>query len=209
MEINAAAPCRFKLGAGAPMRACASHLGCLAAAVALAGCAELLPKAETVVSNPWHSYEQAKAAIERIVPYQTTTLELKEGGFDPFVTQNVQLLNYSDIVLRFPISGSMPMDRLDRGLRECLEAGGKCTGYSVSVREVKHDRVGNFWLDALQFRRVVDITGWSFNAIVLAVDERVVYAIHGGQPALREKETNIQPLGIFQGWGDMLPGALR
>lgn len=209
MEINAAGPCRFKLVAGAPMRACASHLGCLAAAVALAGCAELLPKAETVVSNPWHSYEQAKAAIERIVPYQTTTRELKERGFDPFVTQNVQLLNYSDIVLRFPISGSMPMDRLDRGLRECLEAGKECTGYAIAVRETKRDRVGNFWADALNFHRVTDVTGWSFNALVLVVGGRAVYVTWGGQPMIREQEMTRQPLGPLQGWGEALPGIVR
>jgi hypothetical protein len=175
----------------------------------LGGCAELLPKASTQVTSSWHSYEQAKESIERIVPYRTTTAELKTSGIDPYVTPNVQLLTYSEIVLRFPLSGSMPWERLDRGLRECLEAGKSCQGYSISVRDTKRDRVGNFWLDALNFYRVVDVHGWSFHALILAVDGRVVYVLHGGEPLIKEQETNKQPLGPLQGWGDAIPGYLR
>jgi hypothetical protein len=181
----------------------------LLASLALSGCAELLPKASTEVSSPWQSYEQARQAIERIVPYTTTTAELKTAGIDPYVTPNVQLLTYSEIVLRFPLSGSMPWEKLDRGLRECLEAGKSCQGYSISVRESKRDRVGNFWLDALNFYRVVDVHGWSFHALILAVDGRVVYVLHGGEPIIKEQETNKQPLGPLQGWGDAIPGYLR
>jgi hypothetical protein len=175
----------------------------------LSGCAELLPKTSSEVTSRWHSYEEARAAVERIEPYRTTAADLKAAGFDPYVTPNVQLLTYSDIVLRFPLSGSMPWERLDRGLRECLEAGKSCQGYSISVRETKRDRVGNFWLDALHFKRTVDTVGWSFSALVLLVDERVAYVIHGGQPLIREQETNRQPLGPLQGWGDMLPGLVN
>lgn len=181
----------------------------LAALLALGGCAELLPKARTEVASSWHSYDEARAAMERIVPYETTLADLKAAGIDPYVTPNVQLLNYSEIVLRFPLSGSMPMEKLDRGLRECLEAGMACEGYSVTALETKRDRMGNFWLDALQFYRVIDISGWSFNALILVVNERVVYVLHGGRPVIREHETNKQPLGPFQGWGDALPGFFR
>jgi hypothetical protein len=178
-------------------------------AAVLSGCAELLPKTSSEVTSQWHSYEEARAAIERIEPYRTTATDLKAAGFDPYVTPNVQLLTYSDIVLRFPLSGSMPWERLDRGLRECLEAGKSCQGYSISVRETKRDRVGNFWLDALHFKRTVDTVGWSFSALVLLVDDRVAYVVHGGQPLIREQETNRQPLGPLQGWGDMLPGLVN
>jgi len=174
-----------------------------------AGCADLLPKASSETASAWRSFEEARASIDRIVPYRTTAAELKAQGLDPFATPNVQLLTYSDILLRFPIGASFPMDRLDKGLRECLEAGKECVGYSVAVREVRRDRIGNFWLDALNFRRVVDVTGWSFNALVLVVEGRVVYVLHGGQPALREQETSRQPLGPLQGWGEALPGAFR
>jgi hypothetical protein len=150
-----------------------------------------------------------RAAIDRIVPYQTTTADLKVAGIDPYVTPNVQLLTFSEIVLRFPLSGSMKMEQLDRGLRACLEAGKSCRGFSIAVRETKRDRVGNFWLDTLSFYREVDVSGWSFHALILAVDGRVVYVLHGGQPVIKELETNKQPLGPLQGWGDALPGLIK
>jgi hypothetical protein len=180
-----------------------------AAALLLGACADLLPKASTEVASPWHSFEEAHRAIEQVVPFKTTAADLKAAGIDPFVTPNVQLLTYSDIVLRFPLSGSMPMAQLDRGLRECLEAGNACRGYFISVRETKRDRVGNFWLDSLSFYRVIDVSGWSFNALILIVEGRVVYVIHGGQPVVKEQETNKQPLGPLQGWGDVLPGFIK
>ena len=199
----------WRMTASRPAISRGSAIVFLLASLALAGCTELLPKASTEVASSWRSYEQAKAAIERIEPYKTTKADLKTAGIDPYVTPNVQLLNYSEIVLRFPLSGTMPMDKLDRGLRECLEAGKKCEGYSVTALETRRDRTGNFWLDALQFYRVVDVNGWSFNALILVVDDRVVYVLHGGRPVIREQETNKQPLGPFQGWGDALPGLFK
>src|SRR5688572_18825853 len=114
----------------------------LCAALAAAGCAELLPKSSSEASSAWHSFEQARDAIERIVPGETTVGELRALGIDPYASANVQLLTFSDIALRFPLN--IPPERLDQGLRHCLEAGKGCTGYSISVREVKRDRVGGF-----------------------------------------------------------------
>lgn len=180
-----------------------------ALAILVAGCAALLPKASNQVESPWKSYEEAHAAVLRIVPFKSTLANLKAMGFDPFVTPNVQLLNFSDIVLRFPLGANLPMDKLDPGLRACFEAGSKCDGYAITLRETRRDRVGNFWLDSLKFLRVTEVTGWSFNALVLLVDDRVVYVIHGGQPHIREQEVNKQPLGPIQGWGDIVPGLLN
>jgi hypothetical protein len=191
------------------LRAGGRALAWIGAALLLAGCAELLPKASTEVTSQWHSYEQARAAIDRIVPFQTTTADLKAAGIDPFITPNVQILTYSEIVLRFPLSGSMKMEQLDRGLRECLEAGKSCQGFSITARHTKRDRVGDFWLDSLSFYRVVDVNGWSFHALLLAVNGRVVYVLYGGQPVIKEQETNKQPLGPLQGWGDAIPGFLN
>ncbi|HET7731510.1 MAG TPA: hypothetical protein VFK48_15915 [Usitatibacter sp.] len=179
--------------------------GCaLAAAAALAcGCAELLPKSQAEVSSRWHSFEEARDAIERIQPGKTTTDELRAAGIDPYISANVQILTFSDIALRFPLN--VPADRLDHGLRQCLEAGKACTGYSISVRDVKRDRVGGFWQDAFGFKRITDVSGWSFNALLLLVDERVVYTLYGGQPNLREQEITRQPLGPVQNFGDSVP----
>ena len=96
-------------------------------------------------------------------------------------------------------------DRLDQGLRQCLEAGKACTGYFLSVKDVRRDRVGNFWQDTAGFKRTVEVSGWSFNALVLMVNERVVYTLYGGQPKLLEHEVTRQPLGPVQNFGDSLP----
>jgi hypothetical protein len=169
----------------------------------LAGCADLLPKSQVEVRNPWHSFEEARDAIERIAPQRTTSADLRRMGIDPYASPNVQLLTYSDILLRFPMN--VAVDHLDRGLRDCLEGGKGCTGYYVNVREVKRDRVGGFWADTMGFRRVTEVSGWSFNALVLLVNDRVVYTLYGGQPNLSEQEVAHNPLGPAQGFGESLP----
>ena len=178
-------------------------VGTLCLAACLAGCAGLLPMSSAEVRSPWHSFDEARDAIEAIAPSRTTAADLRRMGIDPYASPNVQLLNYSDIQLRFPTN--VAPDRLDRGLRDCLEAGKSCIGYYVSVREVKRERVGGFWVDALGFKRVVEVSGWSFNALVLLVNDRVVYSLYGGQPSLREQEVTRQPLGPAQGFGESLP----
>lgn len=181
----------------------------LLAVLAATGCADLLPRARNEAGGPWSGYEEARATVGRIVPYRTTAGELKALGIDPFATPNVQVLNFSEVLLRFPVTAGLPWEKLDRGLRECLEAGNACEGLAVSARDLHRDRVGNFWLDALAFDREVDVKGWSFSAIVLVTGGRVVYVTHGGQPLIRERESNRQPLGPLQGWGDMLPGWVK
>ena len=59
--------------------------------------------------------------------------------------------------------------------------------------------------DFLNFRRETDVTGWTFNALVLLVEDRVVYTLYGGQPNVREHEVTRQPLGPLQDWGEALP----
>lgn len=177
----------------------------LLAAGALLGCSGLLPREQSHVSSPWASFDDAKTAIESIVPNQTTAAELRAQGIDPYTSPNVQLLSYSDILLRFPMNGSYAKDGLDHGLRECLEAGKSCTGYSISIQELKRDRTGPFWPDALGFKRIVDVSGWTFNALILMIGDRVVYTLYGGQPIVKQQEVSRQPLGPVQNIGAALP----
>jgi hypothetical protein len=179
----------------APLR----FLPLLAAAfLALAACSSLLPRSETTVHTEWKSFDEAKAAIERLEPHRTTREDLRAEGLDPYVNPNVELLNYSDVLRRFPLSGAVT--RLDPGLRECLEAGQRCTGYSIALDQQHKARVGPFLPDLLGFKRETVNTGWTFNAIVLLVDDRVVYALYGGKPTISAKETNVEPLGPLQNW---------
>jgi len=181
----------------------------IAIAAALVGCVELLPKSQSEVQSPWQDFAGAKTAIERIVPYQTTRQDLHANGIDPYASANITLLTYSDIILRFPLGGAVPQEKMDRGLRECLNAGRACYGYAIVARDTRRDRTANFWLDSLNFYRKVDVSGWSFNATILLVDDTVVYVIYGGQPIIREQEISRQPLGPLQNWGDALPALVH
>jgi len=178
----------------APLIACA--------ALALASCAQLLPREKAEVSSPWASFEQARDAISRIEPGTTTVAQLTAAGLDPYLSPNVTLLSFSDVLLRFPNAGSF--EQLDIGLRQCLRAGKSCTGYSIAAKDTQRDRVGDFWLDAFAFKRTVHTTGWSFNALLLMVDDRVVYTLYGGQPLVQEQQVTRQPLGPVQNLGTAL-----
>ncbi len=182
---------------------------CVAAAALLAGCTELLPKSRTETASAWTSFDEARSAIERIVPYTTTKADLNRDGVDPYRNPNITLLTYSDVILRFPIGASVPSEKLDRGIRDCLYAGQACYGYAIAVRDIRHDRTANFWLDSLNFQRIVDTNGWSFNALILLVDGTVVYKLYGGQPLIKETEDNRQPLGPLQDWGSIVPGFIK
>lgn len=178
-------------------------LACLG--FACAGCETLLPKSQDQLPSRWHSYDEAKASIEAIVPGTTRASDLAAMGLDPYVDHNIQLLTYSDVVLRFPLGSGVSAEQLDEGLRECLTAGKSCTGYAIVARDIQHDHTGPFLQDALGFKRVIETRGWTFNALVLLVDDRVVYILYGGQPNLYERQVTRQPLGPAQNVGDSIP----
>jgi hypothetical protein len=173
----------------------------LVAALA-AGCSSLLPKARTETLTGFTSFDEAKAAIDRIEPYRTTRRDLQALGIGTPGDATITLLSHVDIVGRFPLGGVAQPGDVDRGVSDCLKAGRACNGYLINVRRVTRDRIGNFWLDALAFRRETDVRGWSFNALVLFVDDLAVYAVHGGQPVIHESEVSRNPLGPLQGWGE-------
>jgi hypothetical protein len=188
------------------------QISCLIVLVALstAGCSALLPKARTETSTGFGSFEQAKAVIEKIEPYRTTRSELAALGIGAAGDATITLLSHVDVAGRFPVGGVVLPGEIDRGVADCLKAGRACNGYLINVRRVTRDRVGDFWLDALAFRRETDVRGWSFNAVVLFVDDLAVYAVHGGQPVIHETEVSRNPLGPLQGWGEWAGGkALR
>ena len=170
----------------------------LAALPLLAACTALLPRSHVEVESEWASFEEAKAAIERMVPHRTTGQQVRDAGLDPFTNPNVELLNYSDILRRFPLAGSSLS--IEPGLRECFDAGRRCVGYSIEVKRTHRNRVGPFLLDLLSFRRETHSTGWTFNAVVLVVGDDVVYALYGGKPEISETERTIEPLGPLQDW---------
>ena len=174
----------------------------LVACVCLAACNLLLPRQKTATLDSWSSFDEAKAAVDRIVPYETRRAELAARNIDPYKNSAITILTYSDVVQRFAVGAAVKAEELDRGVRECLTAGKLCTDYQIELARTDRNRIGNFWLDAFNFKREVDVRGWSFRALILFVDDRVVYTLYGGQPVLHQEEITRNPLGPLQGWGE-------
>ena len=178
--------------------------GCV---VLLTGCSSLLPKGESVTEGPWQNFAEAQSAFDRISPGETRVDELGALGLSLNANPNVILLNYSDVLRRFvPASLNGSLD-IDPGVLECIAAKSACQGYEIDQKVVERKRYGNFWADFLNFERKVDIAGWRFQGILLIKDKMVIYKLSGGQPVIREREENRNPLGPLQGLGESrLPG---
>ncbi|MCA3239191.1 MAG: hypothetical protein ACK5RC_09585 [Curvibacter sp.] len=87
------------------------------------------------------------------------------------------------------------------GIRSCLEAGDACRGLEIVGSNIEKQRLGSFWSDFFAFRRETRTTGWRFTAVVLLVDDVVVYRAWSGQPAVKEVEVARNPLGPLQNFG--------
>lgn len=173
---------------------------------ALTGCTALLPRSESGAKTLWVDFETAKANFNRIKPYETSKTQLVALGLDPISNPNITILNYSDVIRRFIPSSAVSADNLDRGISECIAAKNNCSAYEIDVKLLKKQRAGNFWLDALNFKRHTEITGWRFTGLVVLKDDLVVYKLWGGQPSIQEAEDTSNPLGPFQGFAE---GAVR
>lgn len=145
----------------------AARIALALAAASLGACSMLLPRQKTTTEDSWTHFEDARAAIERIVPFQSRRAELHAARIDPYQNPAITIVNYSDLVQRFAVGPTVRADELDRGIRECLVAGKSCSGYQIEVRRIDKNRVGSFWLDTLNFKREVDRRGWTFRALIL------------------------------------------
>jgi len=186
----------------------ASLVALLAACLLAAGCNMLLPRQKTSTLDSWSSFDDAKAAVDAIVPYETRRPELAARNIDPYKNSAITILSYSDVVQRFAVGAAVKAEELDRGVHECLTAGKACTGYQIELGRTDRNRIGSFWLDTFNFKREVDVRGWNFRALVLFVDDVVVYTLYGGQPVLHQEEVTRNPLGPLQSWGEAAGSAL-
>ncbi|MDE2253983.1 MAG: hypothetical protein KGL42_06935 [Betaproteobacteria bacterium] len=175
------------------------------AVLMLGACSSLLPRGQARTDRPWATFDQAHAAFASIQPYKTRVEDLRKLGIDPFVTPNVAILSYADI-LRDLVPPSGNHFALDPGIRDCLQHQNACKGYSIDQSHVDHKRVGSFWLDFLDFRRRTITSGWRFKMLMLVVDDRVVYKIWSGQPDISEVQSTANPLGPLQGFGESALG---
>ena len=174
----------------------------LLACAALAACSTLLPRGSTDTPARFASFEEAQAALQRVVALKTPTSELAGLGFDPVGGTNVTLIPYPDIVARLAPNSAVPMDKLDTGIRMCIEAQSSCRGYVFHYERQDRKRRGGFWLDFLNVRRTTYDTGWWFDALIVVTDGTVLFRNYAGQAATDKVEKQFNPLGPFQPAGE-------
>lgn len=168
----------------------------------LAGaCSTMLPSSRTEVESAWNSYDDAAKAVSTMVPYQSTRQTVHAQGLDPKRNPAITQLHFADVLQRFAAASLIKPEDVDRGIRDCLQAGQRCSGYAITVEKLHRQRTGNFWLDSLNFRRETVTTGWRVDILLVFVDDALVYQLMGGRPTLREVDLRRNPLGPLQGWG--------
>ncbi len=173
----------------------------MAAVIVLtAGCASLLPKSKNE-SSEFKSFEEARLAIEGLTPMKSTLGNLSTLGIDPIKHPNTTILTHADVVRRFVPGSVLGKSDLDPGVVSCLEARDACRGMDVVATRIEKNRTGNFLADFFNFSRRTDTTGWRFNAVILLVNNVVVYRTWGGQPSVNETEVRTNPLGPLQDSG--------
>ncbi len=175
--------------------------GCLLSlALLVGGCSSMLPRARNE-SSPFKTFEDARKAIDGLVPMQSNVTTLTQLGIDPVQQPNTLILTHADVVRRFVPSNVLKREDLDPGVLACLEARDACRGWEVTGARINKERTGNFFADFTNFSRRSETTGWRFNALILLVNDMVVYRAWGGQPSVIELEVTTNPLGPLQEMG--------
>ncbi|HPW82903.1 MAG TPA: hypothetical protein PLL83_00885 [Rhodoferax sp.] len=166
----------------------------------ITGCSSLLPNSHSEASS-FKTFEEARAAIESLIPMQSNQDTLTALGIEAGKQPNTTLLTHADVVRRFVPGSVLTKQDLNAGIVACIEAKDSCRGLEVLASRIDKVRSGNFFADFLNFSRRTDTTGWRFNAVILLVDNVVVYRTWGGQPAVNETEVHKNPLGPLQDVG--------
>lgn len=175
----------------------------------LGGCASLLPSSRDEVVSAWGSYEDAVKSLAVLEPFRSTRADVHAQGLDPYRDPSIRLLHFGEVMQRFAAAALIKPEDVDKGISRCLQAGKRCIAYAISVRKTARHRVGNFWLDSLDFKRETRTTGWSVEVLLVFVDELMVYELIGGQPRILEEEVRRNPLGPLQGLGEQAVPKLR
>ncbi|MBI4698465.1 MAG: hypothetical protein HY758_06020 [Nitrospirae bacterium] len=149
------------------------------------------------------------AAFEKIIPYKTTTEELRQLGFDPFSTPNIRILTYLDIIQHFMFNPSIKKEDLDNGIQACINAKTDCRAYEIQLKNIARKRNGNVVMDLFNFKRQTEESGWEVNALVITVNNTVVYKLWGGKPLIDENHENNNPLGPLQSPANIITDAVK
>lgn len=187
-----------------PLLCAIKRLALLLACSGVTACTSLLPAARTE-SPTFQTFDEARTAIESLVPMQSHVDDVSALKLGPKHQPNTTILSYPDIVRRVLNGTVLTKADLGPGILMCIHAGDACRGWEVSVAKINKARTGGFVADFTNFRRRSETTGWRFNALILLVDDTVVYRTWGGQPEVYEVDVQHNPLGPLQ---DMGPAAV-
>jgi hypothetical protein len=168
----------------------------------LAGCSHLLPGQNASGPSAFDSFASAQRAVEQVVPFKTTVDDLRTLGFDVHGSANVTLIPYPELVARLAPNPSVPFDALDAGIRECILSRMACEAFEFYVGRESRQRVGGFWEDFLNFRRVTSVTGWHFKSVIAVRNGVVLFRNYGGEPHTDRTERQNNPLGPLQPAGE-------
>lgn len=171
--------------------------------LATAACTSMLPKANTDTST-FNSFEEARTAVKALVPMKSQRSALQTESFNPISHPNTKLLTHADVVRLYVPSALLKREDLDPGVLACLEARDACEGIEIVATKIARTRTGNFFADFSNFSRRTETSGWRFNAVILLVNDLVVYRSWGGQPSVKEVEITSNPLGPLQDVGPSL-----
>lgn len=174
----------------------------LAACAAIAACTSMLPHGSSDTPAGFAGFEEAREAVQRIVALETPASDLPRLGFDPVGGHNVTLIPYPDIVGRLAPHPGVPYDKLDAGIRKCIEAQTACRGYLFHYEREDRRREGSFWLDFLNVRRTTSTRGWWLDALIVVADGTVLFRNYAGQASTDKVDRQVNPLGPFQPAGE-------
>lgn len=177
--------------------------GSLSLVLLTSACSSMLPKANTD-STSFESFDAARLAIEALVPMKSTRSALQKDGFSLVTHPNTKMLTHSDVVRLLVPTGLLKREDLDPGILVCVEARDNCIGMEIVAAKIITARTGNFLADLGNFKRRTETTGWRFNALILFVNDLVVYRSWGGQPVINEIEVTNNPFGPLQNIGPSL-----
>lgn len=167
----------------------------------LSACASLLPSSLDQSLQSWKTFEDAKASYDRIEPFVTDLDTVHKLGFDPLTTPNLQILNHAQVVHAVVPAPIQDNSVVPPGILVCIKAKDDCQGFFMEPNRVNKNRVGNFVLDFMNFKRETITTGWKFGALIVIVDDKVVYKQWSGTPNIQEESVQKNPLGPLQGLG--------
>ena len=168
----------------------------------LTGCSNLLPTSKQDINNQWQSFDDVKKSYDEIIPNSTTMDTVRTIGFDPFKKPNMRILNHSQVVAAVLPSPLQDRATIPQGISDCMQAQEGCIGYLFELSRINRQRVGNFLLDFTNFKRNTHTTGWKFAALIVVINNTVVFKQWSGQPMIDETELRNNPLGPFQGSGE-------